>query len=322
MLLMLDLDPAREVSVRRPGRMHVEPEVPVERFLDGFGNRCTRIVTPAGRLKVWDDLIVADDGQPDRIGADAVQHPVEQLPPELLVYLLGSRYCEVDRLSEIAWKLFGKVNVGWDRVQAVCNWVHDNITFGYEFASPTKSAYDVFVDRRGVCRDFNHLALTFCRCLNIPARYATGYLGDIGIPPQPCPMDFSGWSEVYLGDRWYTLDARHNTPRIGRVVMARGRDAVDVALTTSFGEHTLTSFKVWTDEVQEQALAEPQAIPDTVPLLAPVAGNSDRAGSGQEAGTPTPLGSETPIMLSRVTRAASSSSDSPSVPADRIGRTR
>jgi transglutaminase-like putative cysteine protease len=276
MLLMLDLDPAREASVRRPGRMRVEPEVPVEKFLDGFGNRCTRIVTPPGRLKIWDDLIVADDGQPDRVGAGAgdgaVRHPVEQLPPELLVYLLGSRYCEVDRLSEIAWKLFGAVNDGWDRVQAVCTWVHDNITFGYQFASPIKSAYDVFVDRKGVCRDFNHLALTFCRCLNIPARYATGYLGDIGIPPQPYPMDFSGWFEVYLGHRWYTLDARHNTPRIGRVVMARGRDAVDVALTTSFGQHTLSSFKVWTDEVQEQALARPQAIPDTVPFTAPVAG--------------------------------------------------
>ncbi len=258
MLLMLDLDPAREYSIRRPGGLVIEPNVPVDRFLDQFGNRCTRIVAPAGRLRIWDDLIVEDSGLPDPVAPFAQQVPVELLPYDVLVYLLGSRYCEVDRLSDIAWNLFGSVQGGWARVQAVCNWVHQNIQFGYQFARPTKTAFDVFQERTGVCRDFNHLALTLCRCLNIPARYATGYLGDIGVPIQPCPMDFSGWFEVYLDHQWYTVDARHNTPRIGRVVQARGRDAVDVALTTSFGKTTLTKFTVWTDEVAEWALGSPQ----------------------------------------------------------------
>jgi transglutaminase-like putative cysteine protease len=254
--------------------MRIEPDLRVHRFVDGFGNRCSRIMAPAGRLRIWDDLVVADDGQPDVVAPDARQVPIDELPTEILVFLLGSRYCEVDRLSDIAWNLFGGVTGGWARVQAVCDWVHHNVSFGYEFARPTKSAFEVYQDRKGVCRDFTHLALTFCRCLNIPARYATGYLGDIGIPPQPFPMDFSGWFEVYLDHRWYTFDARHNTPRIGRVVMARGRDAVDVALTTTFGPHTLSSFRVWTDEVPEAALTEPQAIPPGLPMAVsePLAG--------------------------------------------------
>ncbi len=179
---------------------------------------------------------------------------------EVLPFLLPSRYCEVDRLSEIAWSLFGQTPEGWGRAQAICDWVHHHVQFGYEFARPTKSAYDVYEERKGVCRDFTHLALTFCRCMNIPARYATGYLGDIGVPLSDSPMDFSGWFEVYLGGRWYTFDARHNTPRIGRVVMARGRDAVDVALTTSFGTSNLVKFVVWTDEVGPEALALPPSI--------------------------------------------------------------
>ncbi len=181
-----------------------------------------RIVAPAGTLRLWDDAIVEDNGQPDVVAPDAPQHPVEELPTNVLSYLLGSRYCEVDRLTEVAWSLFGGAPLGWPRVQAICDWVYENIQFGYQYARPTKTAYEVFVERTGVCRDFNHLALTFCRCMNIPARYASGYLGDFGVPPQPVPMDFSGWFEVYLGGRWYTFDARHNVPRIGRVLMARG----------------------------------------------------------------------------------------------------
>jgi transglutaminase-like putative cysteine protease len=265
MMAMLATRPEWDAAVRRPGHLRVEPEIPVEEFLDGFGNRCGRLVAPAGRLRLWDDAIVEDDGRPDLVAPDAPPIPVEDLPPDVLVYLLGSRYCEVDRLSDIAWNLFGNTPQGWGRVQAVCDWVHNHVRFGYGFARPTKTAYDVYQERTGVCRDFTHLALTFCRCMNIPARYVTGYLGDIGIPPQPQPMDFSGWFEVYLGGRWYTFDARHNTPRIGRVLMAHGRDAVDVALTTSFGVTRLEQFTVWTDEVTEAALAEPPGRPVPAP---------------------------------------------------------
>ena len=258
MLLMLSLRPERETSVRRAGGLRVEPDVPIERFTDSFGNQCGRLVAPAGRLRLWDDAIVEDSGRPDAIAPPAEQHAIEDLPHEILVYLLASRHCEVDRLSEIAWGLFGAAPMGWGRVQAICRWVHENVHFGYEFSRPTKTAHDVYMERTGVCRDFNHLALTFCRCLNIPARYATGYLGDIGVPPSTTPMDFSGWFEVYLGGRWHTCDARHNVPRIGRILMAHGRDAVDVALTTSFGVTVLEKFAVWADEVGEAELAQPQ----------------------------------------------------------------
>ena len=258
MLLMLSLRPEREASVRRAGGLRVEPDIPIERFTDSFGNQCGRLVAPAGRLRFWDDQIVEDDGRPHDFDAQAKQHAIEDLPHDVLVYLLASRYCEVDRLSEIAWGLFGTSPQGWGRVQSVCRWVHDNVKFGYEFARPTKTAHDVYMERTGVCRDFNHLALTFCRCLNIPARYATGYLGDIGVPPSTTPMDFSGWFEVFLGGRWHTCDARHNVPRIGRILMAHGRDAVDVALTTSFGVTVLEKFAVWTDEVGEFELSQAQ----------------------------------------------------------------
>ncbi|SIN94626.1 Transglutaminase-like enzyme, putative cysteine protease [Singulisphaera sp. GP187] len=257
MILMLGLRPERATSIRRAAGMTMDPVVPIESFTDGFGNLGSRIVAPPGRLVLGDDLIVEDDGSPDRVAPNARQLPVEALPAEVLVYLLGSRYCEVDRLLDTAWKLFASTPAGWGRVQAICDWVHHHVQFGYSYARPTKTAYDVYVERTGVCRDFTHLALTFCRCMNIPARYATGYLGDIGIPAQPCPMDFSGWFEAYLDGQWYTFDARHNIPRIGRVVMARGRDAVDVALTTSFGANTLESFTVWTDEVKEPELSPP-----------------------------------------------------------------
>ncbi len=268
MLLMLSLRPERDASVRRAGGLRVEPDIPIERFSDGFGNQCARLVAPAGRLQLWDDAIVEDCGRPDLIDHRAYQHPVEDLPHDILVYLLASRYCEVDRLCEIAWNLFGAAPQGWGRVQAVCRWVHDHVKFGYEYARPTKTAHDVYMERTGVCRDFTHLALTFCRCLNIPARYVTGYLGDFGVPPSSTPMDFSGWFEVYLGGRWHTCDARHNVPRIGRILMAHGRDAVDVALTTSFGVTIVEKFAVWTDEVSEDELSQPQTRLDVPNWLA------------------------------------------------------
>jgi transglutaminase-like putative cysteine protease len=180
---------------------------------------------------------------------EAQQHSISELPLEVLPYLLSSRYCEVDRLSEIAWELFGQVPDGWTKVQAICDWVHDNIQFGYEYARPTKTAYETYSERTGVCRDYMHLAATFCRCLDIPARCATGYLGDIGVPVSPLPMDFTSWFEAYLDHQWYTFDARHNVPRIGRILMARGQDAVDVALSTSFRPVMLEKLTVWSEEI-------------------------------------------------------------------------
>lgn len=248
MTLMLRVHPSRQADILSES-WGVEPQVPVQEFLDGFGNRCERIVAPAGPLRLWGEGVVQDSGLPDQISLYARQVAVEELPPETLPYLLNSRYCQVDLLNNIAWELFGYTTPGWSRVQAICDWVHNHITFGYPFARPTKSALDVYLERTGVCRDFTHLAIAFCRCLNIPARYTTGYLGDIGIPPPDAPMDFSGWFEVYLEDEWHTGDARFNTPRIGRIVMARGRDATDVALTTAFGVANLQKMTVVTDEV-------------------------------------------------------------------------
>ena len=261
MLLMLYTHPSRAASLHRVDRVRVEPEVSVQEFTDWFGNRCGRIVAPAGRVRLWNDTLVEDCGLPDPVHEGARQHAVEDLPAETLRYLLASRYCEVDRLSDIAWQLFGQTPPGWARVQAVCDWVHDNVGFGYEHARPTRTAAEVYSERVGVCRDFMHLAISFCRCLNIPARYATGYLGDIAVPPVPLPMDFSAWFEVFLDGQWETFDARHNVPRVGRVLMARGRDAVDVALTTSFGPSRLEKFTVWTEEVAQPQKAAPVAAP-------------------------------------------------------------
>lgn len=254
-MFLLYLHPSRAASVRQGDRLVVEPNLRVHEFTDVFGNRCGRINAPAGKVRFRNDAIVRDSGLVDPVMPDARQHPVEELPPDVLQFLLASRYCEVDRMQEIAWDLFGKLPPGWAKVQAVCDWVHNHIEFGYGFARPTKTAYDAYVEKKGVCRDFMHLAITLLRCLNIPARYATGYLGDIGIPPAPYPMDFSAWFEVYLDGHWWAMDARHNEPRIGRVLMARGRDATDCALTTSFGPTTLQKFDVWTDEVKEAVLA-------------------------------------------------------------------
>ena len=250
MVVMLLTHPSLAPSLLRPDAIHTGPAMAIEDHVDMFGNRCGRLTAPSGPLRMWCDAVAADSGLPEPVDRSAAQHAVADLPADTLAYLSGSRYCETEELSEQAWKLFGDGPTGWGRVQAVCDWVNANVTFGYGHARHNKTAHDVFVERTGVCRDFAHLAITLCRCLNIPARYASGYLGDIGVPADPNPMDFSAWFEVYLGKRWYTFDARHNKPRIGRILLARGRDAADVAMTTSFGAHRLTSFKVWTHEIQ------------------------------------------------------------------------
>jgi transglutaminase-like putative cysteine protease len=250
MLAQLSIHPSRNKDLRTPHRIAAAPDVPMYDYSDLYGNTCTRLIAPAGRLTLSADFVVQDPGTTDLHVPDAQQIPVEALPEDVLIFLLASRYCEVDRLSDTAWSLFGHTRPGWSRVQAIVDFVHNHISFGYEHARPTKTAWDGFQERRGVCRDFAHLAITFCRCMNIPARYATGYLGDIGVPPVDAPMDFSAWFEVYLGGEWYTFDARHNRPRIGRVLMARGRDATDTALTTSFGTAWLSGFQVICEEVE------------------------------------------------------------------------
>jgi transglutaminase-like putative cysteine protease len=248
MMMVLGAHYTRASDIVIPDHLMTSPSVPVYPYRDIFGNWCSRLVAPAGRFRLWANGIVNDTGQPDIAAPQAHQHAVEDLPAETLTFLLASRYCETGRLTEAAWKLFGNTPPGWARVQSVCDFVHKYITFGYEHASPEKTAFDVFNDARGVCRDYAHLAITFCRCLNIPARYCTGYLGDIGVPPPHGPMDFAGWFEAYLGGRWYTFDPRNNTPRIGRILIAQGRDAADVPITHTFGPNTLVSFKVWTEE--------------------------------------------------------------------------
>lgn len=263
-LLMLSIHPSRVPSLVEPERPRIDPALPVNLFTDGFGNRCGRIAAPAGALRLQEHAIVEDSGLPDAVDPTAEQLPIQDLPDNVLQYLLASRYCEVDLLSDMAFDLFGTVPLGFARVQAVCDWVHSHVTFGYEHARPTRTAREVTIDRKGVCRDFQHLAIALCRCLHIPARYATGYLGDIGVPPSSSPMDFSAWFEAFLGGRWHTFDARHNAPRIGRVLMAVGRDATDVALTTSFGTLDLDHFTVWTGEVPDPHLSrDPDEVLDS-----------------------------------------------------------
>jgi transglutaminase-like putative cysteine protease len=246
---MLNVHPSRVSDLLEPDRLRIEPDVQPEPYVDSFGNICCRFTGPAGRIRLFNSTLIHDSGNVDPHDFSAREIPVADLPPETLQFLLSSRYCEVDLLSNTAAQLFGGIQPGWQRVQAICDWVHDNVTFGYHFASPTKTALDVYRDRTGVCRDFQHLAITFCRSVNIPARYATGYLGDIGVPPPGAAMDFAAWFEAYLEGRWWTFDARNNEPRIGRVLMATGRDATDVAITTSFGDTRLAHFEVTTDEV-------------------------------------------------------------------------
>jgi transglutaminase-like putative cysteine protease len=249
MVLMLNIHHTRVADIVEPDRMMAEPAVPMTSYRDGFGNWCTRLLAPAGRLRLSASSSLHDTGEPDAIARAERQHAVEDLPEESLVFLLGSRYCETDRLTSLAWELFDKSPTGAGRVQAICDYVHHHIAFSYQDARSTRTAWEAQEEGKGVCRDYAHLAIALCRCMNIPARYCTGYLSDIGIPPPHDPMDFAAWFEAYIGGRWHTFDARNNIPRIGRVLIARGRDATDVAISNTFGASKLAAFTVWADEV-------------------------------------------------------------------------
>ena len=249
MLMMLNVRPERAPDLETPDFMLTDPYVPIRTYVDAFGNICTRLVAPAGRTTIRTAFTIRDLGLPDPAPADAQQHAIDDLPDYVVEYLLPSRYCELEHLSDTAWKLFGATPPGWARVQAVLDYAHGRIRFGYEHARATRTAHEAHEEGLGVCRDYAHLAITLCRALNIPARYCTGYLGDIGVPVSDAPMDFSAWFQVWLGGGWRTVDARHNTPRIGRILMAVGRDAADVAISTTFGPATLAEFTVFTDEV-------------------------------------------------------------------------
>jgi len=258
MLLALQPHPSNNRRIIGSDRIGTEPDTAVEEYRDMFGNRCARIQAPDGATTLWSDCIVEDTGEPDQFNWDARQHEIVDLPVETLAYLTASRYCESDELTEKAWDLFGATPSGWARVQAISNWVHNNVIFDYRFGRPTKTAVDVFREGTGVCRDFAHLFIALCRAMNIPARYASGYLSDIGAKAEGAD-DFCAWSEVFLEGRWYTFDARHNTPRIGRILMVRGRDAANVAMITAFGDYLLTHLKVWTNEIDE-SLSESELV--------------------------------------------------------------
>ena len=251
MLLNLHAHASRAADLIVPDRIVTFPEVPHDAYHDSFGNWCTRLVAPAGQFRLSTRGMLHDHNLIDPVHPNAQQHAVPDLPPEALTFLFGSRYCETDLLMEDAWKLFGQTPLGWARVQAICDFVHNHIAFDYMEARATRTAFDAYREKKGVCRDYAHLAVAFCRCMNIPARYCAGYLGDMGVPPPYGPMDFAGWFEAYLGGAWHTFDPRNNIPRIGRILMARGRDATDVALSTAFGVNTLVNFQVYTDEVTD-----------------------------------------------------------------------
>ena len=248
---LLDAHPDHAQSVKTLGPFESQPRLDEQSFIDAYGNQVTRFLAPCGVTRISRDAVYRSDGAHQPVAPDAKEVPLDQVPPAYLMYLLGSRYCETDMMSAIAWGLFGHTAPGWPRVQAICDFVNQHLTFGYQYARSTRTAVEAFEERVGVCRDFAHLAVTFCRCMNIPTRYANGFLGDIGVPPDPAPMDYNAWLEVYLDHRWYVFDARHNAPRIGRITVARGRDATDIPLLNSFGPHILNSFKVWTDEIHE-----------------------------------------------------------------------
>jgi transglutaminase-like putative cysteine protease len=251
MILTLNIHYSRASDIIVPDYLATQPGVAIHGYRDGFGNWCNRVIAPAGRFRLTTNAIVRDSGIPDVQVMDAQQHAVDDLPEETLVFLLGSRYCETDVLSQTAWDLFWQTPPGWYRVQAICDYVHNHIAFNYQNARATRTAAEAFRERTGVCRDFTHLAVAFCRAMNIPARYCTGYLGDMGTPPPWGVGDFAAWFEAYIGGAWHTFDPRNNIPRLGRVLIARGRDAADVAITTTFGPNILESFTVWTDEIQE-----------------------------------------------------------------------
>ena len=261
MVLMLSVHPSRQgdllsehriqLSSGQPSNAQPSNAIASRDYRDSFGNVCTRLVAPAGLLEIRNEFLIRDAGLPDEVAPGARQLAIDELPDETLRYLMGSRYCDTQKLSDLAWSLFADIVDGWQKVQAICDYVHGHLEFGYHHARNDRTASEGHAERRGVCRDFAHLAVTLCRCINIPARYCTGYLGDIGVPRDPAPMDFSAWFEAYLGGRWYTFDARHNHPRIGRIVIARGRDAADVAISTGFGLTQLARFSVITDEVEQ-----------------------------------------------------------------------
>jgi transglutaminase-like putative cysteine protease len=255
MILMVQVHSSRASDIITNEYLTTDPLVPVSTYCDKFGNWCSRITAPAGDIRLTASAVVRDTGQPDLMDSNAEQHEVGDLPEDTLVFLMGSRYCETDLLSQAAWDLFSRTPPGWNRVRSICDYVHNHIAFNYQAARPTRTAWEAFNERTGVCRDYAHLAITFCRCMNIPARYCTGYLGDIGLPPPYDVMDFAAWFEVYLGGKWYMFDPRNNAPRIGRVLIARGRDATDVAIATIFGPSSLLGFKVYTDEVYERVIA-------------------------------------------------------------------
>jgi len=251
-ILVVNIHQSRVSDIIVPDRLVTEPSIPMIGYRDGFGNWCNRGLAPTGQLRLTTNCIIRDSGVPDEIEPTAWQVPVEELPEETLVYLLGSRYCETDVLSQTAWQLFGTVSPGYPRVQAICDFVHNHIIFNYQNARSTRTALEAFNEQTGVCRDYAHLAIAFCRCMNIPARYCTGYLGDVGTPP-PYPVgDFAAWFEAWIGGKWYTFDPRNNVPRLSRILMARGRDACDVAIVTTFGPSILEGFRVWTDEIPER----------------------------------------------------------------------
>lgn len=251
MILNLNIHYTRAADLVRADNMRTDPWVPLVLYRDGFGNMCTRLVAPAGRMRITADAVINDPGLAEPVMPNAQQHPVESLPEETLVYLLGSRYCDTEHLSAVAWDLFSNTVPDWSRVQAICNFANQHITFGYQFARATKTASEAFHERQGVCRDYAHLAIALCRCLNIPARYCSGYLADIDVPASDAPMDFAGWFEAYIGGAWHTFDARNNARRVGRVLIARGRDAADVAISMTFGPNVLEGFRVWADELRQ-----------------------------------------------------------------------
>jgi transglutaminase-like putative cysteine protease len=251
MVLMLSVHPSRQADLLSEHIVRLSNDIASRDYVDSFGNVCTRLVAPPGLLEVRNQFLIRDSGLPDEVVPHARQLAVDELPDDTLRYLMGSRYCDTQKLADLAWSLFAGIEGGWQKVQSICDYVHDHLEFGYHHARCDRTASEGHAERRGVCRDFAHLAVTLCRCMNIPARYCTGYLGDIGVPRDPAPMDFSAWFEAYLGGRWYTFDARHNHPRIGRIVIARGRDAADVAISTGFGFTDLARFSVVTEEVEE-----------------------------------------------------------------------
>ena len=274
MVLMLSVHPSRQPDLLTDHIIRFSPDVNARDYLDKFGNICTRLVVPPGLIEIRNEFMIRDSGLADEVAPDAVQIPLDELPDDALVYLLGSRYCDTEKLSETAWKVFGHITGGWQRVQAICDYVHDRVEFGYHHARKDRTAFEGHEERIGVCRDFAHLAIALCRCLNIPARYCTGYLGDIEVPPDPAPMDFSAWFEAFLNGRWYAFDARHNQPRIGRILIARGRDAADVAISTTFGRAHLVRFSVVTQEVTDPTVCSlqpdliwPQERSETQPAL-------------------------------------------------------